>query len=67
MIYCKGTVPATGLRCGARLVETDGERFYFRGAAGEDFLLELDPPRVLCVRCGYRTRLRYRSRGNRVQ
>ena len=30
-----------------------------RAKTGETFVLELDPPRIRCRRCGFRTRLRF--------
>jgi hypothetical protein len=56
-IKCKGTLPGSSRPCGASLFETDGERFYF----GE-LLLELDPPRVQCDRCGFKMRLKSSAR-----
>lgn len=59
MIRCMGTIPGTSEICGSDLIETDGRQFYLQSPIGEKFMLELDPPRLCCTKCGYKTRLRY--------
>jgi predicted Zn-ribbon and HTH transcriptional regulator len=53
-----GTIPGTSEMCGADLLETDGTQFFMRSLTGETFTLELDPPRLCCRKCGYKTRLK---------
>jgi hypothetical protein len=47
-----GTIPGTSEMCGADLLETDGTQFFMRSLTGETFVLELDPPRLCCRKCG---------------
>lgn len=61
-ILCKGTMPGTLSACGATVCETDGENYFLPAS---DIAFEIDPPRVTCPRCGYRTRLQY-ERPSRV-
>jgi hypothetical protein len=54
-IICKGTIPGTNRRCGADLLETDGVNFFIKTGDGLELLLELNPPKVKCNICGYKT------------
>jgi DNA-directed RNA polymerase subunit RPC12/RpoP len=60
-IICKGRVPGTSVRCGEQLLDSDGESFFILTTGGE-LQLQLDPPRITCPRCGYRTVLNARSK-----
>lgn len=60
MIICRGTIPGTSIKCRAELVETDGRQF-FVVAGGAVYAIEIDPNRVVCRHCGYKTRLRYQD------
>jgi predicted Zn-ribbon and HTH transcriptional regulator len=62
-----GTIPGTSEMCGADLLETDGTQFFMRSLTGETFTLELDPPRLCCRKCGYKTRLKYSSKVDRLR
>jgi hypothetical protein len=55
-VICKGTLPGSSIACGNELVRTDGVQFFIANA-GIVMVLELDPPRIVCSKCGYKTRL----------
>jgi hypothetical protein len=65
-VICKGTVPGTMDVCGSQLLLTDGIGFFLSSESGVVFQIELDPPRVKCPVCGYKTRLRYSGRPNQA-
>lgn len=60
-IYCKGRTLKTGQPCGELICETDGKKFYIGG-----FALRIDPPRIVCDKCGYETRLNYSKKKKRM-
>ncbi len=60
-VICKGTIPGTNMLCQAELLLTDGVGFYLSQAT-VIFSLKLDPPRVICSKCGCVTRLTYRRK-----